>query len=115
MELSDIIELNVGGVYYSTSLKTLTTSEPDSLLAELFVPPDTRLSLADSGTGTTVKDMKGRCFIDRDGALFRYVLDFLRTGQVVLPAMFREKYRLAQVIVRQLLQIAYMYFKYTLV
>jgi len=35
-----------------------------------------------------------RYFIDRDGALFRYVLDYLRNGRLVLPESFRELRRL---------------------
>ncbi|KAJ8406018.1 hypothetical protein AAFF_G00309060 [Aldrovandia affinis] len=40
------------------------------------------------------RDPKGRYFIDRDGFLFRYVLDYLRDKQVVLPDHFPEKGRL---------------------
>ena len=35
-----------------------------------------------------------RYFIDRDGVLFRFVLDYLRSGQLVLPESFRELRRL---------------------
>jgi len=35
-----------------------------------------------------------RYFIDRDGVLFRYVLDYLRDGQLVLPESFCERRRL---------------------
>ena len=35
-----------------------------------------------------------RYFIDRDGVLFRYVLDYLRNGKLVLPESFRELRRL---------------------
>jgi len=35
-----------------------------------------------------------RYFIDRDGALFRFVLDYLRSGSLVLPESFRELRRL---------------------
>lgn len=40
------------------------------------------------------KDSKGRVFIDRDGFLFRYILDYLRDRQVVLPDHFPERGRL---------------------
>ncbi|KAJ8976658.1 hypothetical protein NQ317_004676 [Molorchus minor] len=81
-EFPPIIELNVGGVPYTTTLKTLT-SQPDSQLYALF-----------TGRDPVVKDVKNRYFIDRDGVLFRYVLDFLRDGNVVLPECFRERERL---------------------
>lgn len=78
-----IIELNVGGVHYTTTLKTLI-NEPDSKLTEIF-----------SGSTTNVeKDAKGRIFLDRDGVLFRYILDYLRDGAIALPEGFREKERL---------------------
>lgn len=73
-----IVELNVGGVFYTTSLTTLT-KDADSLLAQVF-----------SGKVPIPKDAKGKYFIDRDGVLFRYVLDFLRNDSLVLPDSFRE-------------------------
>lgn len=79
-----VVELNVGGVFYTTALSTLTR-EPDSHLAGLFRE---RLGLE--------KDAKGKYFLDRDGVLFRYVLDFLRNQALVLPEGFRERGRLRQ-------------------
>lgn len=80
-----VVELNVGGVFYSTTPATLTR-EPDSLLGRLFsgaAPPPP-------------KDAKGKYFLDRDGVLFRYVLDYLRAGALVLPDSFRERERLRE-------------------
>lgn len=79
-----VVELNVGGVFYTTSLATLTR-EDDSSLATMFKD---RQSLE--------KDAKGKYFVDRDGVLFRYVLDFLRNQALVLPEGFRERERLRQ-------------------
>lgn len=81
-DFPEVVELNVGGVFYTTSLKTLT-QEPESLLCQLF-----------SKKEGLVKDAKGRYFIDRDGVLFRYVLDFLRDQTLLLPQAFRERDRL---------------------
>lgn len=78
----DVVELNVGGVSYTTSLETLV-SQPDSQLAAMF-----------TGREPVTKDSKGRYFLDRDGVLFRYVLDFLRDGTLILPECFRERERL---------------------
>ncbi|VVC30157.1 BTB/POZ domain,Potassium channel tetramerisation-type BTB domain,SKP1/BTB/POZ domain [Cinara cedri] len=79
-----VVDLNVGGVFYTTAVSTLVQMQP-SLLADQF-------------SGQTVsplpKDSKGRYFIDRDGVLFRYVLDYLREGRLSLPESFREKERL---------------------
>lgn len=82
MSSSDIIELNVGGVHYSSTLATLT-NEKSSLLCEMFSNPD-----------SLTKDSKGRVFLDRDGVLFRYILDYLRDKELNLPEGFREKIRL---------------------
>lgn len=76
------IELNVGGKFYSTTVLTLTR-EPDSLLGRIF-----------SGRQEVEKDQTGKYFIDRDGSLFRYILDFLRTNKLHLPEDFREIARL---------------------
>lgn len=83
---SQIVELNVGGVFYTTTQATLL-GEPDSLIAEMF---------ADKNKADMLHDTKGKYFIDRDGVLFRYVLDYLRNLKLVLPENFHEKERLKQ-------------------
>ena len=80
----EIIELNVGGQVYVTRHKTLV-SVPDSLLWTMF----TKRSPTE-----LARDSKGRVFLDRDGFLFRYVLDYLRDLNLVLPDYFPEKSRL---------------------
>lgn len=81
-----IVELNVGGVHYTTTLSTLTR-DPDSLLGQMF-----------TGRSRTpvLRDSKGKYFIDRDGVLFRYTLDFLRNQKLTLPENFHECERLRQ-------------------
>ncbi|KAM8733661.1 BTB/POZ domain-containing protein KCTD16-like [Acanthopagrus latus] len=83
---SDVIELNVGGQVYYTRYATLTTF-PNSLLGKLF-------SNKKGSSNDLSRDLRGRYFIDRDGFLFRYVLDYLRDKQVVLPDHFPERGRL---------------------
>ncbi|CAL8263377.1 unnamed protein product [Lota lota] len=83
---SDVIELNVGGQVYYTRHATLT-STPNSLFGKLF-------SNKKGSSNDLARDLRGRYFIDRDGFLFRYVLDYLRDKQVVLPDHFPEKGRL---------------------
>lgn len=83
---SDVIELNVGGQVYYTRHTTLT-SIPNSLLGKLF-------SNKKGSSNDLSRDLRGRYFIDRDGFLFRYVLDYLRDKQIVLPDHFPEKGRL---------------------
>ncbi|XP_061542028.1 BTB/POZ domain-containing protein KCTD12b [Phycodurus eques] len=80
----EIVELNVGGQVYITRYSTLT-SVPDSLLYEMFSRKSAK-GLA--------RDTKGRFFVDRDGFLFRYILDYMRDQHLVLPDHFPERGRL---------------------
>jgi len=84
----DVVELNVGGVTYATTLGTLQQAEIESPLSTI-TSADLR-SLA----STFGRDSKNRIFIDRDGVLFRYILDYLRNKRVVLPENFAERERL---------------------
>ncbi|KAH0630755.1 hypothetical protein JD844_003944 [Phrynosoma platyrhinos] len=84
MVFPEIVELNVGGQVYITRHSTLV-SVPGSLLWEMFTQKSSR-SLA--------RDSRGRFFVDRDGFLFRYILDFMRDQELVLPEHFPERGRL---------------------
>ncbi|XP_062860625.1 BTB/POZ domain-containing protein KCTD14 isoform X2 [Trichomycterus rosablanca] len=70
VQQSSVIQLNVGGWFFTTTISTLRKF-PTSRLAEMFTGP---LKL--------VKDKEGRFFIDRDGTHFGAVLDYLRTEEV---------------------------------
>ena len=72
MSHNSVVELNIGGVVYTTTSSTLTKF-PDSMLGAMF-----------SGSMPTTRDHNGRFFIDRNGDLFQYILDYLRSAQ--LPA-----------------------------
>lgn len=67
-----VIELNVGGHYFCTSLATLLL-RPDTYFVEIF---KRKPELASSGKPI---------FIDRDGTYFRYILNFIR-GCTDLPS-----------------------------
>lgn len=77
------VTLNVGGTLYVTSRTTLTRY-PHSMFAAMFsgrfnndhVAACDELTPDTAGTGTTTPAY----FIDRDGALFSHVLNYLRTG-----------------------------------
>ena len=76
--LNSVVNLNVGGQIYTTSLATLTTYS-QSRLGAMF-----------RGKFSTLKDPNGNHFIDRDGTLFRYILGFLRNGELHVPDDFHE-------------------------
>jgi hypothetical protein len=76
MDTGTFIELIVGGVPYITSKETLT-KYPESLFPKLL-----------TGGASCVKSTT--CFLDRDGQLFRHILNFLRTGMLCLPGSFDE-------------------------
>ncbi|XP_039452734.1 BTB/POZ domain-containing protein KCTD8-like [Culex pipiens pallens] len=83
-EFPSVVELNVGGSPYATSLETLR-SEEGSWLSEVFggSPDD------------AARDSQGRFFIDRDGELFRYVLEYLREpAKFKMPVDFPQRVRL---------------------
>uniref|UniRef100_A0A0D3HE19 Potassium channel tetramerisation-type BTB domain-containing protein n=2 Tax=Oryza TaxID=4527 RepID=A0A0D3HE19_9ORYZ len=74
--------LNIGGSRYETTADTLTQRDPGSLLAAA-------LSGAAAHGLPTTED--GAVFVDRDGELFRHVLNWLRDGAV--PALADAEYR----------------------
>lgn len=73
-----VVSLNVGGHIYTTTLYTITQFS-GSKLAGFF-----------SGDIQMPRDPKGNYFIDRDGALFKHVLNFLRTIKLTLPEDFQD-------------------------
>mmetsp|Transcript_1193 Transcript_1193/g.1718 ORF Transcript_1193/g.1718 Transcript_1193/m.1718 type:complete len:195 (+) Transcript_1193:256-840(+) len=78
MSFPKIIELNVGGKKYSTTLETLTKGE--NMLTSMF-----------SGRLRVLQDGTGAYFVDRDGELFGYILNFLRTNEIVLESQYMAK------------------------
>jgi len=77
-----VVELNVGGVFYTTSLSTLTCyagSRLSRIFSALGVGGGTD-DVNDRRGGDVIRKVlhNGKVFIDRDGVLFRYVLDYLR-------------------------------------
>ncbi|XP_015687833.1 BTB/POZ domain-containing protein KCTD12 [Protobothrops mucrosquamatus] len=82
--IPEIVELNVGGQVYVTRRGTVL-SVRGSLLWRLFSQQE---------PAELPRDSKGRFFLDRDGFLFRYILDYLRDQELVLPEGFPERNRL---------------------
>ncbi len=64
-----VVDLNVGGMLYSTTRTTLLRY--DSMLAAMF-----------SGRHELKRRADRRVFIDRDGELSKYVLQYLRDGDL---------------------------------
>uniref|UniRef100_H3BVX3 Potassium channel tetramerization domain containing 21 n=1 Tax=Tetraodon nigroviridis TaxID=99883 RepID=H3BVX3_TETNG len=76
--LRDPVSLNVGGEIYTTTLDTLTHHR-DSMLGAMF-----------TGQIPVMQDNRGHVFIDRDGKIFRYILNYLRSNSLDLPDGFSE-------------------------
>ena len=73
VHFSSTVKLNVGGHLFTTSLQTLT-KDPNSMLAAMF-----------SGKFEMKPSEDGTFFIDRDGTHFRFILNYLRNGELILP------------------------------
>ncbi|KAM3861813.1 BTB/POZ domain-containing protein KCTD4 [Diretmus argenteus] len=76
---SGTITLNVGGFLYAAHRTTLVKHQ-GSFLEEM----------ASGKKPVQQTDSMGNPFIDRDGPVFRHVLNYLRTGDLQLPDDFRE-------------------------
>ncbi|RHZ88201.1 hypothetical protein Glove_25g51 [Diversispora epigaea] len=69
---NDRIVLNVGGIKYETYRSTLT-AYPDTLLGTMFQERNKSL---------LVPTNENEYFFDRDGLIFRYIIQFYRTGEI---------------------------------
>ena len=81
VHFSSTVKLNVGGQHFVTSVQTLR-KDPNSMLAAMF-----------SGKFDAKPSEDGSFFIDRDGTHFRFILNYLRDGELILPegaTFFRE-------------------------
>ena len=74
VHFSSTVKLDVGGQHFTTTVQTLT-KDPNSMLAAMF-----------SGKFEMKPSEDGSFFIDGDGTHFRFILNFLRTGKLTLPA-----------------------------
>lgn len=73
------VHIDVGGTIYTSSLETLTKYS-ESRLAKLF-----------NGTIPIVLDsLKQHYFIDRDGGMFRHILNFMRNSKLLIPDDFSD-------------------------
>ncbi|KAM9320917.1 potassium channel regulatory protein [Gastrophryne carolinensis] len=82
MSNPDVVTLNVGGTQFTTLASTLLRF-PESKLAHML-----------HGGDRDFRVVNGQYFVDRDGSLFSYILDYLRTSQLTLPISFSDYERL---------------------
>lgn len=73
---SDWVRLNVGGRVFDVSKTTLLNSEPNSLLARMFDP--------ESNIKPSCVDLSGAYLIDREPKYFAPLLNYLRTGRLII-------------------------------
>lgn len=69
-QIEEVVELNVGGVLFTTTLSTLT-KDKNSIFPKMF-----------SGKFGLLKDKNDRYIIDRDGSLFKHILNYLRDNTI---------------------------------
>lgn len=80
---TNVIRLDVGGTFFTTSLSTVT-STPANRLARLVLD---RLICTTSNAHNNSPVEKPIVVIDRDGSHFRYILNYLRDAdRVCLPS-----------------------------
>ncbi|XP_043747604.1 potassium channel regulatory protein isoform X2 [Cervus elaphus] len=82
MSGQELVTLNVGGKVFTTRSSTLKQF------------PGSRLTRMLDGRDQEFKMVGGQIFVDRDGVLFSFILDFLRTHQLLLPTDFSDHLRL---------------------
>jgi hypothetical protein len=71
--MTDIVHLNVGGVQYCVAKSTVMKFE-DTMLANLI-----------SDKWISNNNSEEPIFIDRDGERFKYILDFYRDEEIIVP------------------------------
>ena len=72
-QISETVNLNIGGEHFTTTRQTLT-KDPNSFFAAMF-----------SGRFPLKRSEDGAILIDRDGKHFRLILNYLRDGKLSLP------------------------------
>lgn len=77
--MGELVKLNVGGHRFVTTRSTLTRSG------------ETFFNSLLSGRIPAIKDELDHYFIDRDGQYFAVLLEFLRTGELLVPPPLRRE------------------------
>lgn len=74
---NDWVTINVGGRLFSTTRATLTTKEPNSMLAKMF-------STEYSALHPSCRDANGAYLIDRTYTYFEPLINYLRCGKLIM-------------------------------
>ena len=73
----DWIRLNVGGRRFLTCRSTVQSRAPESMLARM-------MAAQDAGMRPGYRDHQGAVLIDRSPRYFEPILNYLRTGKIIL-------------------------------
>jgi hypothetical protein len=73
--MTEIVNLNVGGIQYSVARSTIMKYE-ETMLAKLV------------SEKWNPQSSEAPIFIDRDGERFKFILDFYRDGEIIVPNTF---------------------------
>jgi hypothetical protein len=84
--MNKIIQLNVGGKVFATSITTLLGIVPQSVTMTTTTEQSNYFHGLLNVNTTKLLDKDGNYFIDRDPTYFRYILNQLRDGSVSLPS-----------------------------
>ncbi|KAJ8300830.1 hypothetical protein KUTeg_022349 [Tegillarca granosa] len=79
-----VIKVNVGGMVYTTTKSTLTKIHGSNIW-RIF-----------TGDVKCLKDERGTYFLDRDGPVFRFILNYLRSSKLITPQGYRELHLLRE-------------------
>ncbi|CAL4176138.1 unnamed protein product, partial [Meganyctiphanes norvegica] len=74
---NDWVTINVGGRLFATTRATLTTKEPNSMLAKMF-------SHEFSNLHPSCRDANGAYLIDRSYSYFEPLINYLRCGKLII-------------------------------
>lgn len=69
---SKTVKLNVGGKHFEVSRNLIVKDDTDTMLSRLV-------------SDTWLEDPEKEIFIDRDGDIFSYILNYLRQGEIMIP------------------------------
>ena len=75
--MNEWITLNVGGQIFMTSRSTLVLREPSCMLSRMF-------SGSEEGMMPSIRDNTGAFLIDRSPKYFDPILNYLRTGNLII-------------------------------